>query len=112
MLYLLRALSVLCLFMLLSTGCGPLVAGDSLAGTYHRRGQSAPGYLKEIRFKDNKCIMVMPVVGEVAHDYTVKGGMVYVGGAEGQLTFHIDGPGVISNRGTLGLDGTYEKGAE
>ena len=112
MLCLLRALSVLYLFTLLSTGCGLLAAGDNLAGTYYCRGQSAPGYLKEIRFTETKCIMVVHLVGEVAQDYIVKDGQIYVGGSEGQLTFYIDGSGVISNRGTLGLDGTYEKGAE
>ena len=74
MLCLLRALSVLYLFTLLSTGCGPLVAGDNLPGTYYRRGQSAPGYLKEIRFTETKCIMAVPLAVEVAQDYVVKDG--------------------------------------
>ena len=108
-----RALFVLCLFAgLFSAGCGPLSASDNLPGTYHRRGARAPGYVEEIRFTENKCLIALPVVGEIAQDYTVKDGMIYVGGAEGQLIFRIDGPGVISNRGTLGYEGTYAKGTE
>ena len=42
-------------------------------------------------------------------DYTVENGVIYLGGPSGQLTFTIDGLGVISNHGTLGMDGTYMK---
>ena len=111
--HLLRVLFFLCLFAgVLSTGCGPLSAGDNLPGTYHRRGQGAPGYVEEIRFTESKCIIAVPLAGEIAQDYTVKDGVIYVGGSNGQLMFRIDGPGVISNRGTLGYEGIYAKGAE
>lgn len=113
MLCLLRALSLLGLFIvLLSTGCGPLAAGDNLPGTYYRRGKGALGQVQEIRFTENKCTVFIPLAGEIAQAYTVKDGLVYVGGSDGQLIFRIDGPGVISNRGTLGYEGTYAKRAE
>lgn len=65
--------------------------------------------MQDLRLTETKCIMTMPVVGEVAQDYTVENGIIYVGGSEGQICFTVDGPGIISNHGMLGIEGTYIK---
>ncbi len=94
-------------------GCGPLDPANNLPGTYHRTDKlNQPGYVQEIRLTEDKCIMAVPMAGEVAQAYTVDHNQVYVGGPDGQLVFRIDGPGVLSNRGTLGIEGTYVKGKE
>ena len=106
--YLIPCLLFTCLATL---ACGPINAADNLPGTYHRTDKlvDKPGYLQEFRLTEDKCIMAVPMAGEVAQVYTVDHNNLYVGGAGGQICFHIDGPGVVSNRGMLGVEGTYTK---
>ena len=111
--YLVTYLTISFLFSALvaAPACGPINAADNLSGTYHRTDKlvDKPGYLQEIRLTENKCIMAVPLAGEVAQAYTVDHNNLYVGGSEGQICFYIDGPGIISNRGMLGIEGTYTK---
>jgi hypothetical protein len=79
-----------------------------LAGTYYRSGDAGPmGAVQQLRLTDDKVHMAMPIVGEVAFDYTVDGNTIYLGGPEGQIRFTVDGLGIISNKGTMGYEGTY-----
>jgi hypothetical protein len=98
---------------LTAPGCGPRNAADNLPGTYYRTDKvDQPGYLQKIRLTEDKCIMDVPMAGEVAQPYTVDHNNLYVGGPGEQLLFHLDGPGTISNRGMMGVEGTYVKGKE
>lgn len=95
---------------LTAPGCGPLDAADNLPGTYRRTDKiGQPGYLQALRLTEDKCIMAVPLAGEVARGYTVDHHLIYVGGPDGQLIFRIDGPDIISNRGLMGVEGTYVK---
>ena len=53
--------------------------------------------------------MTMPMNGDMAMDYSVENGIFYVGGQPSQMCFTIDGLGVISNKGNMGIEGTYVK---
>jgi hypothetical protein len=98
-------------FLFLTTpGCGPINPADNLPGTYVRRDSTAlPGYLQKIRLTEDKFIIASPLGGEIAQAYTVDHNNLYVGGPDGQICFRIEGLGVISNRGMLGMEGTYVK---
>ncbi|HEX8326601.1 MAG TPA: hypothetical protein VF629_03595 [Hymenobacter sp.] len=54
----------------------------------------------------------MPTTGDIAMDYSVEKDVIYVGGQPSQLCFTMDGLGVISNKGLVGIEGTYIKEAE
>lgn len=96
--------------LLPASGCGSPNAANNLPGIYHRTDKlDKLGYLQEIRLTEDKCIMDVPLAGEVAQAYTVDHNLIYVGGPDEQICFRIDGPGVISNRGMMGVEGTYVK---
>ena len=101
-----RFLTVSWFSFYLLAGCQPL-SKQRLTGTYQWQGQDEFFHLREVRLTETKCIMNLPMLGETAQDYTVENGTIYVGGADGQICFTIDGPGIISNQGTLGMEGTY-----
>jgi hypothetical protein len=105
--------SRLFLVLLLATGCNTL-AKHRLVGAYHRMDTNAvPGVVQNLRITDDKFIVSIPLAGELALDYTVDDKTIYVGSTtSSQLIFTIDGLGIISNRGTMGYDGTYAKQVE
>jgi len=63
--------------------------------------------VEKLRLTDSKFIMSMPLSGEMAMDYAIENGVIYVGGQPSQMCFTIDGMGVISNKGLVGIEGTY-----
>lgn len=108
------SVTLLSLMLIAATGC-EMLTKRRLSGTYQRYNKEPMSELmrlstiQQVRLTDTKFIMTSPVAGEIAMDYTVENGVIYLGGPSGQLTFTIDGLGIISNHGTLGMDGTYMK---
>jgi hypothetical protein len=51
--------------------------------------------------------MHVPGAGALASEYDVEDGRIYVGNQPSQFYFTIDGLGVISNQGNMGMEGTY-----
>lgn len=82
-----------------------------LAGTYYRYrpDSTATVAVQKLRLTDSKFILSVPLNGDLAMDYTVENGVIYVGSQPSQLCFTMDGLGVISNKGNLGIEGTYIK---
>jgi len=101
--YVLAALAFLTFF-----GCETL-AKHRLVGTYYRfhRNGTTTLAVEKLRLTDSKFIMSMPLSGEMAMDYAIENGVIYVGGQPSQMCFTIDGMGVISNKGLVGIEGTY-----
>ena len=95
---------------LLFSGCN-LFAKRRLLGTYQRYQTGAPvvGEVQQLEITADKFILHVPIAGEVAADYTIDGDRIYVGGQPGQAVFTVDGLGIISNQGNMGLTGTYIK---
>ena len=94
-----------------ATGC-QTVTKHRLAGTYYRylpQGKDAPMAVQKLQLTDSKFIMSMPLNGDMAMDYTVEDGVIYVGGQPSQICFTMEGFGVISNKGNQGIEGTYIK---
>lgn len=81
-----------------------------LSGTYYRSDKDSPtAVVQKLRVTDSKFIMTMPLNGDMAMDYSVENGIIYVGGQPSQMCFTMDGLGIISNKGNLGIEGTYVK---
>lgn len=80
-----------------------------LAGTYYHYYQDGMTTLavEKMRLTNSKFIIVMPLNGELAMDFAVEDGVIYVGGQPSQRCFTIDGLGIISNNGLVGIEGTY-----
>ncbi len=104
-----------CVFAILtiatSAGC-QIITKHRLAGTYYRYspdGKATPMAVQKLQLTDSKFILSMPLNGDMAMDYSVEDGIIYVGGQPSQLCFTMDGMGVISNKGNLGIEGTYVK---
>jgi hypothetical protein len=101
---------------LLALVCLVLVAGAVVAykqlprirlqGTYYRTGSPTPG-LQQIEITRDRFIMHLNGAGAVASEYAVEDGRIYVGSQPSQFYFTIDGLGVISNQGNMGMEGTY-----
>ena len=98
------------LTILTFSGCETL-AKHRLAGTYYRYNADSTVTLavQKLRLTDTKFIMSTPLSGDMAMDYSVENGIIYVGGQPSQMCFTIDGMGVISNKGAVGIEGTYIK---
>jgi hypothetical protein len=64
-----------------------------LQGTYYRTGEPTPG-LQQIEITRDRFIMHLPNAGALASEYAVEDGRV-------------DGLGVISNKGNMGIEETY-----
>ena len=96
------------LVFLIFTGCDTLTK-HRLAGTYYRYHQDGTATLavEKLRLTNSKFIIAMPLNGELAMDYVVEDGVIYVGGQPSQMCFTIDGLGIISNKGLVGIEGTY-----
>jgi hypothetical protein len=77
-----------------------------LQGTYYRTGEPSPG-LQQIEITRDRFIMHLSGVGALASEYTVEDGRIYVGSQPSQFYFTIDGLGLISNHGNMGMEGTY-----
>ncbi|MGI4823586.1 MAG: hypothetical protein ACRYFV_20425 [Janthinobacterium lividum] len=77
-----------------------------LQGTYYRIGEAAPG-LQQIEITRDRFIMHLNGAGALASEYAVEDGRIYVGNQPSQFYFTIDGLGVISNQGNMGMEGTY-----
>ena len=77
-----------------------------LQGSYYRTGEPAPG-LQQIEITRDRFIMYLPGAGALASEYAVEDGRIYVGSQPSQFYFTIDGLGVISNQGNMGMEGTY-----
>ncbi|GAB3843782.1 hypothetical protein GCM10028822_00330 [Hymenobacter terrigena] len=104
------ALSCLALFLLSS--CETLTK-HRLSGTYYRSDKdNASAVVQKLRLTNSKFILTMPLNGDMAMDYSVENGIIYVGGQPSQMCFTIDGLGIISNKGNLGIEGTYIKQTE
>ena len=103
--YVLAALSFLAL-----SGCETL-AKYRLSGTYYRYNADGTRTLavQKLRLTDSKFVMSMPLSGDMAMDYSVENDVIYVGGQPSQMCFTVDGIGVISNKGLVGIEGTYVK---
>ena len=91
--------------------CGAAVAYNQiprirLQGTYYRTGEPTPG-LQQIEITRDRFIMHLPGAGALASEYAVEDGRIYVGSQPSQFYFTIDGLGVISNQGNMGMEGTY-----
>jgi hypothetical protein len=92
------------------SGCQAL-AKHRLAGTYYRYNADSTATLavQKLRLTDTKFIMSTPLSGDMAMDYSVENGIIYVGGQPSQMCFTVEGMGVISNKGAVGIEGTYIK---
>ena len=103
--YVLAALAFLAL-----SGCETL-AKHRLSGTYYRYNADSTRTLavQKLRLTDSKFIMSTPLSGDMAMDYSVENDISYVGGQPSQMCFTVDGMGVISNKGAVGIEGTYVK---
>ena len=104
--------STLATLAFLSFASCQTITKHRLAGTYYRyipQGKDAPMAVQKLQLTDSKFILSMPLNGDMAMDYTVENGIIYVGGQPSQLCFTMDGLGVISNKGNLGIEGTYIK---
>ncbi|MDO7884240.1 hypothetical protein [Hymenobacter cheonanensis] len=77
-----------------------------LQGIYYRTGEPTPG-LQRIEITRDRFIMHVNGAGALASDYAVENGRIYVGSQPSQFYFTIDGLGVISNQGNMGMEGTY-----
>lgn len=101
-----------CLSLLALSSC-ETITKHRLSGTYYRYDKdNAYAVVKKIRLTDSKFIVTMPLNGDMAMDYSVDNGIIYVGGQPSQVCFTIDGLGVISNKGNMGIEGTYVKQVE
>jgi hypothetical protein len=86
------------------------VTKHRLSGTYYRSDtDNAYAVVKKLRLTDSKFILTMPLNGDMAMDYSVENGIIYVGGQPSQMCFTMDGLGIISNKGNQGIEGTYIK---
>ena len=92
------------------SGCETLVK-HRLSGTYYRYNadSTTTPVVQKLRLTDTKFIMSMPLSGDMAMDYSVENGIIYVGGQPSQMCFTVDGMGVISNKGLVGIEGIYVK---
>ena len=99
--------SISCIALFLLSSCETLTK-HRLSGTYYR-SDSSVAVVQKVRLTDSKFIMTMPLNGDMAMDYSVENGIIYVGGQPSQICFAIDGLGIISNKGNLGIEGTYIK---
>lgn len=100
---------LVCLALGLLSSC-ETVTKHRLSGTYYRSDKdNAYAVVKKLRLTDSKFIMTMPLNGDMAMDYSVENGIIYVGGQPSQMCFTIDGLGIISNKGNMGIEGTYVK---
>ena len=92
------------------SGCETL-AKHRLSGTYYRFNADSTATLgvQKLRLTDSKFILSMPLNGDMAMDYSVENDISYVGGQPSQMCFTVDGMGVISNKGAVGIEGTYVK---
>lgn len=98
-----------CIALLVLSSCETLTK-HRLSGTYYRSDENNPSAMvQKLRLTDSKFILTMPMNGDMAMDYSVENGIIYVGGQPSQMCFTIDGLGVISNKGSLGIEGTYVK---
>jgi hypothetical protein len=79
-----------------------------LMGIYRRSGPPSVG-LQRIEITRDRFILYLPGAGPLAQEYSVADNRIYVGSQPSQLLFSIDGLGVISNQGNMGLEGTYIK---
>lgn len=79
-----------------------------LVGTYRRVGEPTVG-LQQIEITRERFILYIPGAGPLAQEYSVADGRIYVGSQPSQLLFTVDGLGVISNQGNVGMEGTYMK---
>jgi hypothetical protein len=77
-----------------------------LQGTYYRTGEPAAG-LQQIEITGDRFIMHLSGAGALASEYAVEDGRIYVGSQPSQFYFTIEGLGVISNQGNMGMEGTY-----
>ena len=94
-----------------AVGC-QAITKHRLAGTYYRYspdGKATPMAVQKLQLTDSKFILSMPLNGDMAMDYAVEDGIIYVGGQPSQLCFTMDGMGIISNKGNMGIEGTYIK---
>jgi hypothetical protein len=101
---------------LLALICLVLVGGAGIAykqvprlrlqGTYYRTGEPTTG-LQQIEITRDRFIIHVPGAGALASEYDVEDGRIYVGSQPSQFYFTIDGLGVISNQGNVGMEGTY-----
>ncbi|SFQ49427.1 hypothetical protein [Hymenobacter arizonensis] len=91
-------------------GCQSIIK-HRLAGTYYRYnpGSTATLAVQKLHLTETKFIMTVPLNGDMAMDYSVENGIIYVGGQPSQICFTVDGMGVISNKGAVGIEGTYIK---
>ena len=87
------------------------LAKHRLAGTYYRYNADSTRTLavQKLRLTDSKFIISTPLSGDLAMDYAIENDIIYVGGQPSQMCFTIDGMGVISNKGAVGIEGTYVK---
>jgi hypothetical protein len=100
-------LALLCLVLVGGAGIAyKQVPRIRLQGTYYRTGESTPG-LQQIEITRERIIMHLPGTGALASEYAVEDGRIYVGSQPSQFYFTIDGLGVISNQGNMGMEGTY-----
>ena len=100
---------LVCRTLLTLSSCETLTK-HRLSGTYYRSDKdNASAMVHKLRLTDYKFIMTMPMNGDMAMDYSVENGIIYVGGQPSQMCFTIDGLGVISNKGNMGIEGTYVK---
>ena len=92
------------------SGCETL-AKYRLTGTYYRYNAASTSTVavQKLRITDKKFIMSMPLSGDMAMDYSVENGIIYVGGQPSQMCFTVEGMGIISNKGLVGIEGTYIK---
>jgi hypothetical protein len=76
-------------------------------GTYRRTDYNEfRQATRELEFSDTKC--TMPRYNGLALNYTVEGGYVYVGPAEGaQIRFQVVSPDTLINNESFGFEGTY-----
>jgi hypothetical protein len=79
-----------------------------LQGTYYRTGEPAPG-LQQIEITRDRFIMHIVGAGALASEYAVEDGRIYVGSQPSQVIFSIDGLGIISNQGNVGMEGNFMK---
>ena len=89
------------------SGCETL-AKHRLAGTYYRYNVDSTRMLgvQKLRLTDSKFILSMPLNRDMAMDYSVENSVIYVGGQPSQMCFTVDGMGVISNKGLVGIEST------
>jgi hypothetical protein len=96
--------------LLTAIGC-QTITKHRLAGTYYRYTPDgeAPLGVDKLQLTDSKFILSMPLNGDMAMDYKVEDNLIYVGAQPSQLCFTMDRMGVISNKGNVGIEGTYIK---